>query len=66
MFGKSFIKNDITYMNLTFVYQNPIILNLLKIVTLKFTMQALNIFYPSVKMSDVMQIWSDICATQNF
>ena len=54
MFGKSFIKNDITYMNLTVVYQNPIILNLLKIVTLKFTMQALNIFYPSVKMSDVM------------
>lgn len=54
MFGRSFIKNDITYMNLTFVYQNPIILNLLKIVTLKFPMQALNIFLPICQ-----DVWCD-------
>ena len=40
-FGNSFIKNDIIYMNLLFIYKNPIILNLLNIVALKFTMYIL-------------------------
>ena len=34
-FAKNFIKNGIIYMNLPFIYKNPVILNLLKIATLK-------------------------------
>ena len=35
-FGNSFIKNGIIYMNLTFIYSNPITISRLKNVTLKF------------------------------
>ena len=40
-FGNGFIKNDIIYMNVPFIYENPIILDLLKIVTIKFTIYIL-------------------------
>ena len=49
--GNSFIKNDIihfdVYINLPFIYKNPIISSLLKIITLKFTTYILTILiYP--------------------
>ena len=47
--GNNFIKNGIIYMNLPFIYKNPTILNLLKIVTLKFTMNILTILTYSLK-----------------
>ena len=42
-FRNGFIKNDIIYVNLPFIYENPIILDLLKIVTIKFTIYILTI-----------------------
>ena len=44
------MKNDIIYMNLPFIYKNLIILNLLKIVTLKFTMKIVTILTYSLKL----------------
>ena len=41
IFGNSFIRNGIIYVNLPFIYKNPITLSLLKFVTLKFTMYIL-------------------------
>ena len=48
--GNNFIENCMIYMNLPFIYKNPIILNLLKIVTLKFTMNILTILTYSLKL----------------
>ena len=43
----SFIKNDIMFMNLIYIYKKPIILSLFKSDTLKFTMYILaNLTYP--------------------
>ena len=43
----SFIKNDITFMNLIYIYKKPIILSLFKSDTLNFTMFILaNLTYP--------------------
>ena len=44
------MKNDIICMNLPFIYKNLIILNLLKIVTLKFTMKIVTILTYSLKL----------------
>ena len=49
-FGNSFIKNDIVYMSLSFIYKNPIISSLLKIVALKFTMYILTVLLYSLKL----------------
>ena len=43
-FARSFIKNDIIYMNFQFIYENSILLSLLKIVALEFAMHILTIF----------------------
>ena len=49
-FGYSFIKSDIGYMYLSFIYKNPIMLSLLEIVTLNITMYILTILTGSLKI----------------
>ena len=57
------MKNDIIYMNLPFIYKNLIILNLLKIVTLKFTMKIVTILTYSLKL---VIIWKQIYYKSDF
>ena len=49
MSGNNFIKTDI-YIILPFIYEKPIILGQLKIVTLKFTMYILMILKHSLRL----------------
>ena len=61
----SFIKNDIMFMNLIYIYKKPIILSLFKSDTLKFTMYILaNLKYPLktyVRLHN--QIWMSVFFT---
>ena len=53
-FGNSFIRNEITYMNLPFIYEKPIIFSILKINSLKFTIYILTIFtYSTLKLHKI-------------
>ena len=60
-FVNSFIWTGIIYTNLPFTYKNPIILSLLKIVTLKFTINILTILTYSLKLDIV---WNQIFKSQ--
>ena len=60
-FVNSFIWTGIIYTKIPFTYKNPIILSLLKIVTLKFTINILTILTYSLKLDIV---WNQIFKSQ--